>query len=37
VFYFIYLSLQDLILANNRQGIDNPLFCVGCKHLLFCG
>ena len=35
VFYFIYLSLQDLILAINRQGIDNPLFCVGCKYLLF--
>jgi len=35
VFYFIYLSLRDLILAINRQGIDNPLFCVGCKYLLF--
>ena len=29
MFLFIYLSLRDLILAINRQGIDNPLFALG--------
>ena len=29
VFLFIYLSVRDLILAINRQGIDNPLFALG--------
>ena len=35
MFYLIYLSLRDLILAIKCQWIDNPLFCVGCKYLLF--
>ena len=35
--YFIYLSLSELILANNEfKGIDNPLARVGCKYLLLC-
>ena len=29
LFLFIYLSLRNLILAINRQGIDNPLFALG--------
>ena len=34
---FIYLPIQDLILASNEfKGIDNPLARVGCKYLLFC-
>jgi hypothetical protein len=34
---FIYLPLQDLILASNEfKGIDNPLARVGCKYLLWC-
>src|SRR3989337_314828 len=37
VLQFIYLPLQDLILASNKfKGIDNPLARVGCKYLLLC-
>jgi hypothetical protein len=35
VLQFIYLPIQDLILASNEfKGIDNPLARVGCKYLL---
>ena len=34
---FIYLPLQDLILASNEfKGIDDPLAHVGCKYLVLC-
>ena len=37
VLQFIYLPLQDLILASNEfKGIDDPLARVGCKYLLLC-
>ena len=43
-FLFIYLSLRDLILAINRQGIDKPslgasicYFCVGTSNKVLCG
>ena len=37
ILQFIYLPLQDLILASNEfKGIDNPLARVGCKYLLLC-
>ena len=29
--YLLYLSLSDLILASNREGIDNPFYRVGCN------
>ena len=35
VFLFIYLPLSDLILAINRQGIDNPLFVLGASTCYF--
>ena len=36
LFYILYLSLSDLTLAINREGIDNPLYHVGCKYLFVC-
>ena len=37
ILQFIYLCIQDLILASNKsKGIDNPLARVGCKYLLLC-
>src|SRR3989337_1444410 len=37
ILQFIYLPLQDLILASNEfKGIDDPLARVGCKYLLLC-
>ena len=33
--YLLYLSLSDLILAINREGIDNPSLTSGCKYLFF--
>ena len=42
-FYFVlrfsnllYLCLSDLILASDREGIDNPFLYVGCKYLFVC-
>ena len=32
---FIYLSLRDLILAINRQGIGNPFFALGASICFF--
>src|SRR5215216_4344209 len=31
--YLLYLSLSDLILAINREGIDNPFFALGLTNL----
>src|SRR3989337_3489339 len=37
ILQFIYLPIQDLILASNEfKGIDNPLARVGCKYLVLC-
>ena len=34
---FIYLPIQDLILASNEfKAIDNPLARIGCNYLLLC-
>ena len=33
--YLLYLSLLDLILASNREGIDNPFFVLGASICLF--
>ena len=34
-FYLLYLSLSDLILASNREGIDNPFIALGASICLF--
>jgi hypothetical protein len=34
-FTLFHPSLRDFILAINCQGIDDPLFYVGCEYLLF--
>ena len=34
-FYLLYLSLPDLILASNREGIDNPFIALGASICLF--
>jgi hypothetical protein len=34
--YLLYLSLLDLTLVRDREGIDNPFFCIVCKCLLVC-
>jgi hypothetical protein len=37
VLQFIYLPLQDLILASDEfMGSDDPLARIGCKYLLLC-
>src|SRR3990170_8639578 len=37
ILQFIYLPLQDLILASNEfKGSDDPLARVGCEYLLLC-
>ena len=36
VFLFIYLTVRDLILAINRQGIDNPLLCWVQVFVILC-
>ena len=33
--YLLYLSLSDLILASNREGIDNPFIALGASICLF--
>src|SRR3989337_2060941 len=33
--YLLYLSLSDLILASNREGIDNPFIALGASIYLF--
>ena len=33
--YLLYLSLSDLILASNREGIDNPFITLGASICLF--
>ena len=42
-FYFVlhfsnllYLSLSDLILASDREGIDNPFIVLGASCLIVC-
>ena len=34
--YLLYPSLSDLILASNREGIDNSFYRAGCKYLFVC-
>ena len=34
--YLLYLSLSDLIIAINREGVDNPFYRVGYKYLFVC-
>ena len=31
---FILLSLSDLTFVSDREGIDNPLYCVGCEDFI---